>query len=230
MRWMDYDDLRVARVLVATAHELPVPVVLMEDTQDRMILFRNSAAGKAAPGKPHVHRYYMPPVSIPRSLTEFRTFKKPKSDKTRWVLLDDELAAVLQEHRMAQDEEKRAIGSAYVDQDLVFARADGSALDPAWFGDAAQRCIDRAGVTRITLHDLRRTLATLALEGGADVHLISRQLGHSDVRTTERYLYIRPTRNAEVSAAFRRMRRSGNPSSGRDLAEAEVGEAETPIK
>jgi hypothetical protein len=52
---MDYDDLRVAGVLVATAHELPVPVVLMEDTQDRMILFRNSAAGKAAPVKTHVH-------------------------------------------------------------------------------------------------------------------------------------------------------------------------------
>jgi integrase len=169
-------------------------------------------------------------LTIARSVTEWRTFKKPKSGKTREVHLDDELREVLEAHRAAQDAEKEAMGTAYVDQDLVFAGPDGSTLDPAWFGDAAQRCIDRAGVRRITLHGLRRTLATLALEGGADVHLISKQLGHSDVRTTERYLHIRPTRNAEVSAAFRRMRRNGRPSSGIDLGEREVGEAETLMK
>jgi integrase len=87
----------------------------------------------------------------------------------------------------------------------VFASPDGSTLNPAWFGDAVQGCIDRAGVTRITLHGLRDTFATLALEDGANILLIRDFLGHSDSRVTEaRYLHVRPQRLAEVSAAFER--------------------------
>jgi len=145
-------------------------------------------------------------LTIAQSVTEWRTFKKPKSDEIRRLDLSPALAAVLQEHRAAQDAEKRALGTAYTDQGLVFANPDGSTINPAWFGDAAQRCIDRSGVTRITLHGLRDTQATLALEGGADIRLISKRLGHSDSKITEqRYLDIRPIRDAEVSAAFERM-------------------------
>ena len=39
---------------------------------------------------------------------------------------------------------------------------------------------------RLTLHDLRRTFATLALEAGVDLDTVGAALGHSDPRTTRR--------------------------------------------
>jgi integrase len=38
---------------------------------------------------------------------------------------------------------------------------------------------ERAGVPRIRIHDIRHTYATLALEGGANLIGVSRQLGHA---------------------------------------------------
>jgi site-specific recombinase XerD len=37
-------------------------------------------------------------------------------------------------------------------------------------------------------HKLRRTFATLMLEGGCDLYALSKMMWHSDIRTTERYL------------------------------------------
>lgn len=42
----------------------------------------------------------------------------------------------------------------------------------------------------VTPHDLRRTAARLMLEGGAPIEQISLILGHSDIKTTQRYLGI----------------------------------------
>lgn len=44
-----------------------------------------------------------------------------------------------------------------------------------------------AGVERLGPHGLRATFVTLALEGGAPLHLVQRAAGHADPRTTERY-------------------------------------------
>lgn len=46
----------------------------------------------------------------------------------------------------------------------------------------------RAGLGEIRPHDLRRTYAKLARDGGAPIEQISQTLGHSSVQTTERYL------------------------------------------
>jgi len=40
------------------------------------------------------------------------------------------LGAILEAHREQQAKEKTALGAAYRDEGLVFARADGSAVDP----------------------------------------------------------------------------------------------------
>lgn len=56
-----------------------------------------------------------------------------------------------------------------------------------WYviGKAAKR----AGIDRpIAPHDLRRTMAALAKEYGADLRQIQADLGHSSIQTTERYL------------------------------------------
>jgi len=49
----------------------------------------------------------------------------------------------------------------------------------------------RAGVENLTPHDLRRTGAHLALEGGAEMDQIQMTLGHASIDTTMLYLGIK---------------------------------------
>ncbi|HYX34776.1 MAG TPA: site-specific integrase [Oligoflexus sp.] len=60
-------------------------------------------------------------------------------------------------------------------------------------------CIDRfyptqgkAGVQRITFHDLRHTFASMLAMSGLSVFDIQMLLGHSDLKTTMRYMHLAP--------------------------------------
>ncbi|MBX3060554.1 MAG: tyrosine-type recombinase/integrase [Anaerolineae bacterium] len=56
----------------------------------------------------------------------------------------------------------------------------------------------RKGEAALAAHDLRRTVAVLALKDGADLRQIQQMLGHASITTTERYL--EPMRSLQVMA------------------------------
>ena len=58
--------------------------------------------------------------------------------------------------------------------------------DRAVYG-VVQRRLLAAGKEGLGPHSLRASFVTLALEGGAPLHLVQRAAGHADPRTTERY-------------------------------------------
>jgi integrase len=53
--------------------------------------------------------------------------------------------------------------------------------------DVVARRVRAAGLDHLGPHGLRASFVTLALEGGAALHLVQRAAGHADPRTTERY-------------------------------------------
>jgi integrase len=55
------------------------------------------------------------------------------------------------------------------------------------FSDAPMLRVSTASILGVDPHALRATFVTLALEGGAALHLVQRAAGHADPRTTERY-------------------------------------------
>ncbi|MGV1010591.1 MAG: tyrosine-type recombinase/integrase, partial [Dermatophilaceae bacterium] len=109
----------------------------------------------------------------------------PKSRKgDRLVQLDGDTVAVLRRHRERQEAERRAWGSAWQDSGYVFTREDGSALRPEYVTRHFADLCRRAGLRPIRVHDLRHTNASLALDGGADLKVVSERLGHSQLAIT----------------------------------------------
>jgi integrase/recombinase XerD len=59
----------------------------------------------------------------------------------------------------------------------------------------------KAGLTKgAGIHTLRHCFATHQLQQGTDIFVLQRLLGHSDIRTTIRYLHITPERLASVKS------------------------------
>jgi integrase/recombinase XerD len=50
-------------------------------------------------------------------------------------------------------------------------------------------------------HLFRHTMATLMLEGGADIRFIQAMLGHADLRTTQIYLHVAIRQLQEIHRA-----------------------------
>jgi len=145
-------------------------------------------------------------LTISRSLTERMEFKAPKNDKVETIAMPDSLASVLKIHRAAQAEARLFLGPAYKDQDLVFAHADGSPIDPWNFGSAVRDLILRAGVTPITLHGLRDTHASLMAKAGVPIEVVSKRLRHSNIAVTcARYLDVYKDRDAAAATAFEQL-------------------------
>lgn len=114
------------------------------------------------------------------------TFGPPKtaSGEARIVDLDSGTVGVLLAHRLAQDAERAAWGSAYVDHGLVFAREDGNPLALDAVTKRFGVLVREAGLRPVRLHDLRHGAASLMLAAGVDLALVSKRLGHSSIAIT----------------------------------------------
>jgi integrase len=123
-----------------------------------------------------------------------RTLAAPKTERARRTLrLGADVTAVLREHRVRQLEERLAAGTRWQDGDFVFASSIGTPLDSRNVTHALQDALARAGLPRQRFHDLRHAYATLMLEDGEELAVISRSLGHSNLSTTaDVYAHLTP--------------------------------------
>jgi integrase len=116
------------------------------------------------------------------------------------VHLDPVTVAALRAHRNRQRQERLAWGPAYNDTGLVFTREDGTLLNPDLISETFRGHVSRSGLPKIRLHDLRHTHATLALQAGVPVKVISERLGHADVAfTMNTYAHAIPAMQAEAA-------------------------------
>jgi integrase len=81
----------------------------------------------------------------------------------RVVALDPVTIEVLAAVREQQRGDAVLLGRGWTNTGLVFTRADGSAWHPEYVSRHFEALIQRAGVRKIRLHDLRHTHASMAL-------------------------------------------------------------------
>ncbi|WP_067071594.1 tyrosine-type recombinase/integrase [Carbonactinospora thermoautotrophica] len=118
----------------------------------------------------------------------------------RFVSLDAETVELLKAHRKRQHAERFAMGEAYQDNDLIFRREDGTPYPPDYVTKHFGELAEAAGLPRIKLHEGRHTAASLALEAGLDVKIVSDQMGHSTTRITQDlYQHVRRALHADAT-------------------------------
>lgn len=69
----------------------------------------------------------------------------------------------------------------------LFQYRNGRRMTGKAFRDQLYRGCDHVGIPRRSTHKIRKTYATVLIDGGATEKLIQRQLGHKDFSTTRRY-------------------------------------------
>jgi integrase/recombinase XerD len=75
--------------------------------------------------------------------------------------------------------------------DVLFLSSVGTPLCPDWLSRKVRRYLAIAGVHKKgSCHLLRHTVATLMLEGGADIRYVAEMLGHARLETTQRYTRV----------------------------------------
>ncbi|HZT11900.1 MAG TPA: site-specific integrase, partial [Candidatus Baltobacteraceae bacterium] len=150
-------------------------------------------------------------------------FKGTKSGKVRIISMHQDAFDALKHHRAEQNKHRLALGEAYEDHGLVFARPDGTPINPHAFGDAFRTLVKRADIPRIRLHDLRHTHVSLLLKSGASLKVVSERAGHATVGITgDIYAHALPGMDRTAADGFgsllRKASKGNVPVCGRNVA------------
>ena len=71
-----------------------------------------------------------------------------------------------------------------LENDWIFANKEGKMLNRNSLRRTLHRCLKRAGLRRVRIHDLRHSYATIRLLKGHNIGDVSYQLGHSSIKIT----------------------------------------------
>ena len=134
-------------------------------------------------------------LTVKHNLTDCRgrvELTTPKTDKSkRRIYLAPDLLNALREHQQAQQLAAAKAGEAWQGQGYVCASELGGHTDPRNFERMFRSVLERSGVTKVRLHDLRHTTASLLLLKGHSAKVVSELLGHTTVGfTLDRYAHV----------------------------------------
>jgi integrase len=102
----------------------------------------------------------------------------------RTLSLDSFTVKYLRDYVTLIETEREALGDSYPRHGYLAVRPDGVKLHPDTLTRRFNRIVDRAGVRRIRLHDVRHTCATLAMDAGVDPKMLSDRMGHANTAIT----------------------------------------------
>ena len=89
------------------------------------------------------------------------------------------------------------------DDALIFATVEGHPINPDAVSRIWTRLVRARGLPQISFHGLRHTNVSLLIDGGLDVHQVSRRIGHSNAAMTlQVYTHMFRSKETEAAAAI----------------------------
>jgi len=124
--------------------------------------------------------------SLEQTATHGIRVKAPKTKHgRRTISLPAHLVTELRQHWREQQEQRLGMGLGKAPETApVFATVDGGHLSPNAITKAWPVAMAAIGMPAVTLHSLRHTHASMLINAGLDILMISRRLGHSSPTIT----------------------------------------------
>jgi integrase len=149
-------------------------------------------------------------ASIERALVRHKGwhFAEPKTSRSRRsIVLPNALVHQLILHKQEQIFHRLRAQNLWHDHDLIFCTEFGT---PHSLPNLTYRCfrplLERAGLPRMRVYDLRHTHATLLLAADVNAKIVSERLGHSTVTITlDRYTHVLPGMQQGATDKLERM-------------------------
>lgn len=149
--------------------------------------------------------------------------RQGKGKKDRVVPIGDRALAWMRKYL----DEERPATALEPDDGWLFLTEDGEALSPGWLTQAVRRHIEHAGIAKTgSCHLFRHTMATLMLEGGADIRYIQEILGHASLETTQIYTRVSVQKLKEVHAMAHPAKLERTSSTASAPSQSEVARAD----
>jgi integrase len=139
-------------------------------------------------------------------------FTATKGKRSRTIEIATETVDLLKAHKAHQAALKMRYRDAYQDLGLVFAKEPSEAGrraaavlgTPLAVNNLGERefsaLVTAAGVSKISIHGLRHTCATLLLAAGVPWHVVQKRLGHKDASTTlDVYSHVLPDQQRDAA-------------------------------
>ena len=98
--------------------------------------------------------------------------------------MSDSVAQLLREHRLHQKELQFKLGRSFSHPEMVFTSDIGNYKDRSSLNNSFKKFLKGTEFEFMTLHCLRHCNATLLLNQGVDLKIVSEHLGHSNISTT----------------------------------------------
>lgn len=129
-------------------------------------------------------------------------FAAPKTKSgRRTIALGSTSIQKLREHWERQNQERQQTGARWQENDLIFPSSVGTPLNYSNLVKSFKESLKTAGLPDIRFHDLRHTAASLMLNHGVPVIVVSRMLGHSKVSITlDIYGHVIPEMQHQAAA------------------------------
>jgi integrase/recombinase XerD len=124
--------------------------------------------------------------------------RQGKGKKDRIIPIGERALAWVAKYR----EEVRGTLAISPGQTALFLNDFGESIGISWLSVLVRRYIKQAEIDKQgACHLLRHTMATLMLEGGADIRFIQEMLGHAELGTTQIYTQVSIRKLKEIHSA-----------------------------
>jgi integrase len=106
------------------------------------------------------------------------------------VCISDDTVSELERIKAEQEEQKKKLGKAYEDHNLICCQANGTPWEPTTISHAFRDKLIKYGLPPIRFYDLRHSHATILYEECGDIHMVMRQLRHATIQmASKRYTH-----------------------------------------